>query len=471
MLKRLFYLILGLFIIINICFVFYIGVIPINYILLLIGILAILFFISYFFTSRKNKLYFMIGFLLFFIIFLGNIFGSFIIVKADSFLNSVTINSHEISNYNVIVLNNSKYTDLVDIKDKELGIIENDSNYNDVISNVKNLVECNIKNYDNIIYIINDFINKELEGIIISDSYMSIINDNIKDFQNNIKIIKTISIKNNEEINLQKKDVSDTTFNIYISGIDTYGDINTVSRSDVNMVATINVNDNKILLTNIPRDMYVPLVGMNDNMDKLTHAGIYGVNTSIGTIERFLDIKIDYYVRINFNTLVSIVDYLGGIDVYSDYNFKAGRRYYNVGMNYNLSGKEALEFSRNRYAFSDGDRQRGRNQQKVIEAIVEKVTTSRDINTYLNLVSSLEKSFQTNMDKNTITNFIKMQIENNYNWNIEMNDVNGFDSMNYTYSYPWQMLYVMLVDENSLNSAKSRIREVLGIEKEIDVIN
>ena len=461
MIKKLFYLILAIFIIINIFFIYYLDIIPINYIYLLIGILTILFFISYFFINRKNKLLSILGILVFIIIFTSNILGSFIIVRTNSFFNSITNKIEEINNYNIIVLNDSKYKDLENIKDKEIGIINNDNNYNDIIEQVNNLVDCNIKNYDNIIYLINDLINKKIDGIIISDSYISIINDNIDNFKDDIKIIKTISIKSKEELVLEEKDVSLNSFNVYISGIDTYGDINRVSRSDVNMIASININNNKILLTNIPRDMYVPLVGMNDNMDKLTHAGIYGINTSIGTLENFLDIKIDYYVRINFNTLVSIVDYLGGIDVYSDYNFKAGRRYYNVGMNYNLSGKEALEFARNRYAFRDGDRQRGRNQQKVIEAIVEKVTKSRDINTYLNLVSALEKSFETNMDKETITKFIKMQIENNYSWNIEMNDVNGFDSMNYTYSYPWQMLYVMLVDENSLNLAKEKINSVL----------
>lgn len=461
MIKKLFYLILAIFIIINIFFIYYLDIIPINYIYLLIGILTILFFISYFFINRKNKLLSILGILLFIIIFTSNILGSFIIVRTNSFFNSITNKIEEINNYNIIVLNDSKYKDLENIKDKEIGIINNDNNYNDIIEQVNNLVDCNIKNYDNIIYLINDLINKKIDGIIISDSYISIINDNIDNFKDDIKIIKTISIKSKEELVLEEKDVSLNSFNVYISGIDTYGDINRVSRSDVNMIASININNNKILLTNIPRDMYVPLAGIDGSKDKLTHAGIYGINTSIGTLENFLDIKIDYYVRINFNTLVSIVDYLGGIDVYSDYNFKAGRRYYNVGMNYNLSGKEALEFARNRYAFRDGDRQRGRNQQKVIEAIVEKVTKSRDINTYLNLVSALEKSFQTNMDKETITKFIKMQIENNYSWNIEMNDVNGFDSMNYTYSYPWQMLYVMLVDENSLNLAKEKINSVL----------
>ena len=256
--------------------------------------------------------------------------------------------------------------------------------------------------------------------------------------------------------------MDEDSFNIYISGIDTYGSINTVSRSDVNIIATINPNTSKILLTSIPRDMYVPLYGKSGLNDKLTHAGVYGIDTSIKTLENFLDTDIDYYVRINFNSLISLVDYIGGIDVYSDYEFKAGNRIYKKGLNTNLTGEEALAFSRNRYAFSDGDRQRGRNQEKVIEAIINKVTKSKDINTYLNLVSTLENSFQTNMSKDNIQEIINKQIENNYKWNITSIDVNGYDHMDYTYSYPWQKLYVMQVDTDSLNKAKIEINNALN---------
>jgi anionic cell wall polymer biosynthesis LytR-Cps2A-Psr (LCP) family protein len=155
-----------------------------------------------------------------------------------------------------------------------------------------------------------------------------------------------------------------------------------------------------------------------------------------------------------------LVDYLGGIDVYSDYEFRSGDRTYTKGLNKNLNGEEALAFSRNRYSFVDGDRQRGRNQEKVIEAIINKVTVSKDINTYLNLLSTLEKSFQTNMSKDNINEIISKQIENNYKWDITSADINGSDYMDYT--YPWQKLYVMIVNEDSLNSAKERINRILN---------
>ena len=234
-----------------------------------------------------------------------------------------------------------------------------------------------------------------------------------------------------------------------------------------NMIATINIKENKVLLTNTPRDYYVQLHGTTGNKDKLTHAGVYGIDMSISTLEDLYDTKINYYIRVNFNTLISLVDQIGGIDIYSDMSLTT--LHYNVHINKgwnHLNGEQALGYCRERYSYIDGDRHRGQNQQQVIEAIIKKVTDSNDLNTYMKLLSVLENSMQTNIDKKLINSFINIQVKNNYHWSVESQSVTGYDSANYTYSYPGQYLYVMEPDYNSLTSAKNKIKETLTIKEE-----
>lgn len=442
----------------------YTSILPNLYLGVLIGVYVILLGILFVLLKWKNKIGMILGILFTVIIAISSIGCSFIFIRAEQVLTNITKVENEVRSYSAIVLKDSSYHNLEDIKNKEVGVLNQSiDDYQKALNQLEKQVDLDYKYYDNALELANALLKKEIEVIFLSDSYISILDEGISGgFEEKIRILETIQIKQEKENSVvDSVNVKKQAFNVYISGIDTYGTISKVSRSDVNIIATINPNTSKILLTNVPRDMYVPLAGKEGLRDKLTHAGVYGIDTSIGTLENFLDTDINYYVRINFNSLIELVDYIGGIDVYSDYDFKAGNRDYNKGMNYNLNGKEALAFSRNRYAFVDGDRQRGRNQEKVIEAILKKVTSSRDVNTYLNLVSTLEKSFQTNMSKDTIDQLIQLQLKNNFQWDVEATDVNGFDSMDYTYSYPWQKLYVMLVNEESLMEAKTRIKNVL----------
>lgn len=464
MVKKLISLLLLLISLMTIGLCSYSGIFPLKYLGILIGVYLVIDVISIFAIKSKKKILFIVGLLLSLVMILLSIAISFILIRWHILFDNVSSNNEEVDGYALVVLNTSTYTKLSDIKDKDLGILKtNDDTYNGALELLSNKVSTKYKEYENNLELAVDLLNGKIEVIFLKEAYIAILNEGINNFSDKIKELDVINITTKEIVTSDPKVNIDenAAFNIYISGIDTYGTISNVSRSDVNIIATINPNTGKILLTNIPRDMYVPLYGTTGLKDKLTHAGVYGIDTSVKTIEEFLDIDISYYVRINFNTLISLVDYIGGIDVYSDYSFKTWLRSFQKGMNYNLTGKEALAFSRNRYAFSDGDRQRGRNQERVIAAIIDKVTKSYDLNTYLNLLSVLENSFQTNMDIATINKFINKQLENNYRWNIEFSDVSGFDSYDYTYSYPWQKLYVMLVDENSLNNAKEKINNVL----------
>ena len=233
------------------------------------------------------------------------------------------------------------------------------------------------------------------------------------------------------------------------------------------MVATIDPVNRKILLTSIPRDYYVNLPSFGDDAyDKLTHAGYYGIEESVKAIENLLDIDINYYVKVNFSTIEGVINAIGGVDVYSDYSFDErayGIYHFNKGMNH-LNGKQALAFARERKAFLDGDVQRVKNQQKVLTAIINKVTSSTTLVTnFSQILDSVGNSFLTNMETKSINRFIKMQLNDMRGWNIESQNLVGTDLYTKeTYTYPNLQLYVMKQDKGSVDTAKEKIKGYLN---------
>ena len=304
-----------------------------------------------------------------------------------------------------------------------------------------------------------------------SASYKDIISEMIENFDNSIKIIYTIELKSESDIETTDKNVTKEPFSIYISGIDIYGDISSVSRSDVNMIATVNPVTHTILLTSIPRDYYVQLHGTTGSKDKLTHAGLYGINMSIETIEDLLDEEIDYYVRVNFTTLINLVDAIGGIDIYSDTAFRAWTDhscYFKVG-DMHLDGKCALAYARERHAYEGGDRHRVQNQQDVISAILTKALSSRTLITkYTNILESMGNSFQTNIPSEKIYELINEQLDTMPNWTFDKYSLNGYDDLNVTYTFGSQLLYVMRPDESTIIEARNKMATASGINEELE---
>ena len=202
-------------------------------------------------------------------------------------------------------------------------------------------------------------ISKEVNVIIINEANRNLIEDYYATFSDDTRVLNTHSVKTVIEKKEKKlDDITETPFNVYLSGIDVYGDIETTSRSDVNVIMTVNPNTKEILLTTTPRDFYVPLSVSNGIPDKLTHAGIHGVDCSVKTLEMLYDIDIDYYVRVNFTSVKKIVDLLGGVKVYSDFDFTSDwgpsfKKGYNK-----VNGKQALAFCRERHHFAEGDKDR-----------------------------------------------------------------------------------------------------------------
>lgn len=461
MFKKIYYLLLFIFSIISIYLAFNSTIIPNKLLYLIILFYIIILFIIILLLTRKNKLLITLGIIFSIPLLIGNVALCYVYSRTNTFFNKITNVEYETSNYSVIVLKDSTYTKIEDLKQIGLYKQDIDKNYEQAIEELNDRATIDNKRYDNLLTIINDLYNKKIESILLNENYIDIINESDNSFKEKTKVLDTLSIQSIKEKKELEKEISKLgNFNIYISGIDTYGAISTVSRSDVNIIATIDMKNNKILLTNTPRDYYVQLSGTTGTKDKLTHAGVYGIDTSMKTLANLYNTKIDYYIRVNFNTLIKIVDQIGGVDIYSDQNLYLGSVNIKYGWNH-LNGTEALRYSRERHSYIDGDRHRGKNQQQVIEAIIKKVTESKDINTYLNLLSVMEDSLQTNLDKNLINGFINLQVKNNYNWSTESISVNGYDSSNYTYSYPGQLLYVMEPDYNSLNIAKDKIKEII----------
>lgn len=388
----------------------------------------------------------------------------FYINKTTGLLSNLDL-AYKTYNYSVVVLESSPYKKIKDISGLNLGYYDDGSVEMDkALNKVMKKVELENTSYNDNHTLANSLLDGEVDAILIEDSYLDILDESIeyegKSFKNNVRKIYSFVIVTNTSDIAKDINVTKEPFNIYVSGIDTYGEISSVSRSDVNMVISVNPATRQILLTSIPRDYYVQLHGKSGYKDKLTHAGLYGTDMSIQTIEDLLDIEINYYVKVNFSSVINIIDAIGGVTVYSDYDFTSIDGFsYSEGYN-NMNGEEALSFARERKSFATGDRQRVKNQQAVFKGIFDKCTSKAIITKYTKLLDSLQGSFVTNMPMSRLTSLVRMQLTKNYTWNIVTNGLEGSDGSNYTYSAPSQKAYVMIPDEESVMYASELINKV-----------
>ncbi len=301
------------------------------------------------------------------------------------------------------------------------------------------------------------------KAMVLSGSYASLLESVDSNYASNLKTIYTYKIK--KKNSNSAKQVDSRVFNIYISGIDTYGSISTVSRSDVNIIMTVNMNTHKILLTTTPRDAYVKIPGGGaDQYDKLTHAGIYGVETSEQTLENLYGIKIDYYARINFTSFLKLIDQLGGVTVHNDQAFTSlhGKFDFPVG-DIQMNSEQALGFVRERYSLDGGDNDRGKNQEKVISAIVNKLASLKSVSNFTSIVNNLQDSVQTNMSLDTINALANTQLDSGSKFTVTSQAVTGTGSTGQLTSYamPNSSLYMMKLDDSSVASASQAIKNLM----------
>ena len=301
----------------------------------------------------------------------------------------------------------------------------------------------------------------DTKAIVLNSVFENLIEQEYPDHAKKIKKIYTKDLTKKVEA---PKVATGNSFNVYISGIDTYGPISSVSRSDVNIIMTVNQDTKKILLTTTPRDAYVSIAdGGNNQKDKLTHAGIYGVDASIHTLENLYGIEMNYYVRLNFTSFLKLIDLLGGVDVYNDQEFtsKHGNYYFPVG-NVHLDSEQALGFVRERYSLANGDGDRARNQQKVIAAIIQKLTSTEALKNFDSIVQGLQDSVQTNMPPETMVSLVNGQLASGGKYTVTNQDLKGTGRMNLpSYAMPDSNLYMLEIDPTSLENVKAAIKDVL----------
>lgn len=428
---------------------------------LLIGIVLV--------KSKKNRKKLKIVFsVILSITFLFNSLASFYIGKTYIKYNSRLRNNKESVEYILITRKDNPVNTILEMGDAKVYYSKEDSD--EISKMAKKLLELDkklsftegkntSKNY-------KDLLDKKINYMILNNSYIELLEKNIKEFNKKVKIVKidglgNSSIKIDRDDHTAKITGKNESFILYISGSDAYENSEEPTRSDVNILLAINPKTNKILMTTIPRDSYVYMTDLG--YDKLTHTGIYGIRKSISTIEELLDIDINYYAKVNFTSLIELIDVLGGVTVQNDYSFvsRIGGYYFEEG-EVNLDGERALGFVRERYSLPNGDEDRARNQMKVLEAIIKKLMSPSVLINYNSILGTALRSINTNVPSSVMTEMINNQLETSAGWKIFTNEIEGEDRTDLpSFAMPDSELYMKDLYEYSIEEATEKIKEVL----------
>lgn len=404
--------------------------------------------------------------------------GNYYLYSTNTTLETVTDQGNKAKNtVSVVVLNSSGLENVNSLEGSKLGVLKtigNEATKKSLTDLKKYNVTYTKKTYDNMLGMLKALYDGEVDAIVLNEAYRSNVCDleDYTNFNNDTKVIhKTVYYTKENSSSLAVSDITSKPFNILISGNDSFGSLDENSRSDVDMLVTINPVTSTILLTSIPRDSYVKEV-CNDYAcnygvyDKLTHTGIYGVDTTKDTIENLLDIDINYVYRVNFTSMIDIVDALGGVDVTVPEGMAVSKFYTNSNLEgvhegeNHLDGKRALAYSRERKAYLDGDLQRARNQQQVLQAMFKKATSPEIIKNYTSLLKALIGAFDTNMTTKEITSFIKYQIQAKPSWKFEQFVLKGDNDLKMSAELGSEVSVVILYD-SYINIAHDKIQAVL----------
>lgn len=404
--------------------------------------------------------------------------GNYYLFSTSKTLSTVTTQAKQSKNtVSVIVLSTSSSEDLNSLQNSKIGTLKTigkEGTQKSVKDIKENGISFTKKNFDNVPSLVQALYDGNVDAIVLNEAYRSNVCDleDYTNFNTDTKVIhQTVYYTQEANNSLAVSDITTKPFSILISGNDSFGSLDENSRSDVDMVVTINPVTSTILLTSIPRDSFVSEVcddyACNYGVeDKLTHTGIYGVDTTKATVEKLLGIDINYVFRVNFSSMINIVDSLGGVDITVDKGMAVSKFYTNStlegvheGKNH-LDGKRALAYSRERKAYIDGDVQRARNQQQVLQAMFKKATSPEIITKYSSLLKALEGAFDTNMTTNEITSFIKYQIQAKPNWKFEQYVLKGDSDMRVSPEIGSEVSVILLYD-SSIEIAGEKIQAVL----------
>lgn len=407
------------------------------------------------------------------------LYGVVAVNSVQSALSKIVGKMTETEITEVRVMNDNPATSMGDTKGYTFGYIadadtKNTQSILDEIS--KSFGTIKSKGYDSMTALADALYDDEVDAILINQGYVDLLTekDGYTDFRDQTRVLYTYTTTHEVDPIVPNTSITKEPFVVYCSGIDArVDDISAKSRSDVNILAVVNPTTKQILLVNTPRDYYLPLA-RNGELDKLTHAGLYGIDESMKVLGNLYGVQADYYVRVNFAGLVKIVDALGGVDIESDANFSCVpmetpdgngdytyQKYsFTKGINH-VNGSQALAFARERKAFADGDNRRVQHQMTVIKAILNKACSSAVLTKYQELLKAASDAFITNMPYADISSLVQMQLGDMADWNITTYAVSGEGSTEYCYALG-DKAWVMIKDSSKVNTAKNMIQQVIN---------
>lgn len=447
------------------------NVVPLQYLIAGIGVLGIFALLIIIFLCRQKtkKAPRIILCIIATLCSIINIFGITYLIHTLNFFDRLKGQEYITEKYYVLVEKDSAYQDIAELEGKNVETFnEGIEIYEEALKKFREKVNTNITEVASVSDLLKNLTNHSTDAVLMSAVHQTALAEEqeTSGLIDQTRILYTIEVKIKVDANSTRSniDVTKDPFTIFISGSDNYGNLSDRSRSDVNMLVVVNPNTHEILLVSIPRDYYVQLHGTTGNRDKLTHAGMYGVQMSVDTLKDLFDVDIDFYVKLNFSTLESIVDTIGGVDVYSSGEFVpwTNRRITIPAGNVHMNGEMALAFARERHFYADGDVQRVKNQQAVLTAILKKVSGSTIILTkYSEILDDVASSLETNFSKDDISKFIKFQLDSMPSWQIGQYNVDGTGRLDVTYSMGQEQLFVMEPDMKTVETARGYIQGIM----------
>lgn len=470
------------------------GFLPGKYMTLLAVLIVVLLVITFLLTQSRKSPVRIIGIVLAIIISGVLLTGAVYIHRILNTLDQISEEKAQVSGYVVSVASDNSALTIEETSGYRIGILSDmDTDLTEKICTEIGTANgdtegssspLHTESFESPVAMAQALLDGEIDAGVLNEAYTDILDEVVEDYSSKTRVIYEMEFQTNTYGNAETSDTSTTAgektseneasgkimdnsliedaFTVLISGIDVRGSISKTSRSDVNILMTVNPKTHRILLTTTPRDYYVYIPEVSGGMrDKLTHAGIYGVEASMRTLGNLYDVEVNDYIRINFDSVVQLVDALGGVDVYSDYTFttRGGKYTFSEGLNH-LNGEEALAFSRERYAFQDGDNQRGRNQMAVLAAMINKLQSPAILKNPGEILKVVGESMQTSFTRTEIADLIAWQLSEGKGWDVTRQAVSGHGDSQQTYSMKGINLYVMWPDEESVAEAAKKIREI-----------
>ena len=465
---------------------YYTSMVPMKY-LILIGAAALILVVvvGILMWNLYHKFRFLLGILLWFVLLVVFVVGGMYVYRTRNTLSELTTVETELSQVGVYMRYGEETPDFRSAGGSfTYGIMSelDRANTDKAVEqlNEKLGTQISVKEYAGLQEVIEALLREEVDAIILNQAYLDVMKEveGYSSIDTMVAAVETEKVETAIERSTSNMasgrtlagatssapgsvTASERVYTIYISGIDSQTGFVAKSRSDVNIIATANLDTKQLLLVSTPRDYFVPLSISGGVPDKLTHAGIYGIDVCMDTLGMLYDTSIPYYIRMNFSGFENIIDALGGVEVYSDYEFDSKNilgHHYTKGYNF-MNGEAALVFARERFSFAEGDRQRGKNQMAVIEAVINKAASSEMLTNYSNILASLEGSFETNISYKLIAEIMQEQLSTGLNWEIFMYSVDGTGDTQKPYSMS-QAAYVMVPDQATVEKAKSLMNSV-----------